>query len=688
MGSYSDNGCVNMLLNCKGLFHCEMLSFFSFFLPRDPPGRPPSLVPVAGGGTPSLHTMEPSPLSPSGAAVSLPLSLAPPPLPLPAAAVVHVSFPEVTSALLESLNQQRLQGQLCDVSIRVQGREFRAHRAVLAASSPYFHDQVLLKGMTSISLPSVMDPGAFETVLASAYTGRLSMAAADIVNFLTVGSVLQMWHIVDKCTELLREGRASATTTTITTAAATSVTVPGAGVPSGSGSTVAPSTMGSVRSHASSRASENQSPSSSNYFSPRESTDFSSSSQEAFAASAVGNGERRGGGPIFPAPVVGNEGATSGKLLLEADELCDDGGDGRSAVVPGAGLRRSTYAPPSIMPQKHWVYVKRGGNCPAPAPLGSQDQDLEEDEEEEDLVLTCEDDEDEELGGGSRVPAGGGAEATLSISDVRTLTEPPSKGEEQVNFCESSNDFGPYESGGPGTGLDDSGGPTPSTYAPSHPPRPLLPVDMQGNQILVFPSSSSSQAPGQPPGNQAEHGAVTLGGISTGGLGMQGGAVGTPGGTGSGDGNKIFLCHCGKAFSHKSMRDRHVNMHLNLRPFDCPVCNKKFKMKHHLTEHMKTHTGLKPYECSVCAKKFMWRDSFMRHRGHCERRHRLGGGGAGPGPGGPTGPALPPKRESPGMGGGKGDEAGGATPPSSRRVWSPPSLHKAEMGFSGGGGAN
>lgn len=679
-----------MFLNCKGLFHCEMFSFFSFFLPRDPPGRPPSLVPVAGGGTPSLHTMEPSPLSPSGTAVSLPLSLAPPPLPLPAAAVVHVSFPEVTSALLESLNQQRLQGQLCDVSIRVQGREFRAHRAVLAASSPYFHDQVLLKGMTSISLPSVMDPGAFETVLASAYTGRLSMAAADIVNFLTVGSVLQMWHIVDKCTELLREGRALATTTTITTAAATSVTVPGAGVPSGSGSTVAPSTMGSVRSHASSRASENQSPSSSNYFSPRESTDFSSSSQEAFAASAVGSGERRGGGPIFPAPVVGSEGATSGKLLLEADELCDDGGDERGAVVPGAGLRRPTYVPPSIMPQKHWVYVKRGGNCSAPAPMGSQDQDLEEDEEEEDLVLTCEDDEDEELGGGSRVPAGGGAEATLSISDVRTLTEPPSKGEEQVNFCESSNDFGPYESGGPGTGLDDSGGPTPSTYAPSHPPRPLLPVDMQGNQILVFPSSSSSsssQAPGQPPGNHAEHGAVTLGGISTGSLGMQGGAVGTPGGTGSGDGNKIFLCHCGKAFSHKSMRDRHVNMHLNLRPFDCPVCNKKFKMKHHLTEHMKTHTGLKPYECGVCTKKFMWRDSFMRHRGHCERRHRLGGGGAGPGPGGPTGPALPPKRESPGMGGGKGEEASGATPPS-RRVWSPPSLHKAEMGFSGGGGAN
>lgn len=184
---------------------------------------------------------------------------------------------------------------------------------------------------------------------------------------------------------------------------------------------------------------------------------------------------------------------------------------------------------------------------------------------------------------------------------------------------------------------------------------------------------------------------MTLGGTSAVGMGIPSGSGGAPGGTGNSDGNKIFLCHCGKAFSHKSMRDRHVNMHLNLRPFDCPVCNKKFKMKHHLTEHMKTHTGLKPYECSVCAKKFMWRDSFMRHRGHCERRHRMGVGGAGsvpgPGPGAPSGPPLQPKRESSAVGGGSGDEANSATPPAHRRVWSPPSVHKVEMDFSGGGGA-
>ena len=167
---------------------------------------------------------------------------------------------------------------------------------------------------------------------------------------------------------------------------------------------------------------------------------------------------------------------------------------------------------PSIVPHKQWVYVKQEWL-------------------QEDLVLTCEEDED-----------------PLPPRPPKTEEEE----DEQVDFCESSEDFpSPYG------GLEEPPEP------PGLPPRPLLPMDMQGNQILVFP-----------PQPAAEHGAVRL--------------------TAAPDGNKIFMCHCGKAFSHKSMRDRHVNMHLNLRPFACPVCS----------------------------KKFMWRDSFVRHKGHCERRHR------------------------------------------------------------------
>lgn len=43
---------------------------------------------------------------------------------------------------------------------------------------------------------------------------------------------------------------------------------------------------------------------------------------------------------MFPAPVVGSGGATSGKLLPEADEWCDDsggGGQGRGSLGLGSG---------------------------------------------------------------------------------------------------------------------------------------------------------------------------------------------------------------------------------------------------------------------------------------------------------------------------------------------------------------
>lgn len=176
----------------------------------------------------------------------------------------------------------------------------------------------------------------------------------------------------------------------------------------------------------------------------------------------------------------------------------------------------------------------------------------------------------------------------------------------------------------------------------------LFPLDMQGNQILLYSQASGlSLDAGAPPlgmaggmiggasfkGPGLEHSAVHL--SVQGGLGvdgMDGGGIG--GGSGgsnssAGGSGKVFMCHCGKTFTHKSMRDRHINMHLDLRPFHCPVCAKKFKMKHHLTEHMKTHTGLKPYDCLGCGKKFMWRDSFMRHRSHCERRSGLGESGEG-----------------------------------------------------------
>lgn len=219
----------------------------------------------------------------------------------------------------------------------------RVYYCIILFSSPL---QVLLKNMSTVSIPAVMDPLAFESVLSCAYTGQLQMLREDIVNYLTVGSVLQMWHIVDKCTELLKEGRAA-------------VGAGGAGggggvqdrgsVGGGGGSgnpgcsssngdsNAGGGTVGSrggsdggvgheqaqvVGSNEPQRApqppsrpsvSESQSPSSTNYFSPRDGSSFGGSGAAAAGASVDGGGASNT--PSYCTPSGGEE-----AFLIEEEE--------------------------------------------------------------------------------------------------------------------------------------------------------------------------------------------------------------------------------------------------------------------------------------------------------------------------------------------------------------------------------
>uniref|UniRef100_A0A3B4ZUZ6 Zinc finger and BTB domain-containing protein 22-like n=1 Tax=Stegastes partitus TaxID=144197 RepID=A0A3B4ZUZ6_9TELE len=571
-----------------------------------------------------------------------------------AASVVQVCFPSAQASVLDSLNRQREDGRLCDLSIHVQGQVFKAHRCVLAASSPYFHDQVLLKNMSTVSIPAVMDPLAFESVLSCAYTGQLRMLRDDIVNYLTVGSVLQMWHIVDKCTELLKEGRAAV---------------------AGGSESNEPQRASQPPSRPS--VSESQSPSSTNYFSPRDGSGFGGSG--AAAAGASVDGGAASNTPSYCTPSGGEEAFLIEEEEEEVEEEEEEvlyhqrkrgrgGGSGRRkkmssvseqevGVSDSFGVssyqdgedsalplqKRPTYSQPSIMPRKQWVVVKteRTEDDDLIVVSGEEGGEDEEDEEEREMELARERDRSD-----------------FNISNVRSLSaelggRAESDMDSQVDYCQSSEDYLKFEGSLMEQTLaqhlhDSAAGQSQNAnravsallgqvQSAATARAQLFPLDMQGNQILLYSQASGlSLDAAAPPlgmaggmigggsfkGPGLEHGAVHL--SVQGGLGVDGTDSG-------GMGGKVFMCHCGKTFTHKSMRDRHINMHLDLRPFHCPVCAKKFKMKHHLTEHMKTHTGLKPYDCLGCGKKFMWRDSFMRHRSHCERRSGLGEGGEGGG---------------------------------------------------------
>ncbi|XP_072243229.1 nucleus accumbens-associated protein 2 [Leuresthes tenuis] len=130
--------------------------------------------------------------------------------------LLQVEIPDFGSSVLGSLNEQRLLGHYCDVSILVQGQAFKAHRAVLAASSLYFRDLFSSAADPSSSssssssssqavfeLPSSVTPTCFQQILSFCYTGRLSMAASEQLVLMYTAGYLQIQNIVERGMELM-----------------------------------------------------------------------------------------------------------------------------------------------------------------------------------------------------------------------------------------------------------------------------------------------------------------------------------------------------------------------------------------------------------------------------------------------------------------------------------------------------
>ncbi|XP_035236213.1 nucleus accumbens-associated protein 2 [Anguilla anguilla] len=117
--------------------------------------------------------------------------------------LLQVEIPNFGSTVLGSLNEQRLLGQHCDVSIVVNGQSFQAHRSVLAASSLYFRDLFSGSSKEQFELPSSVAPACFAQILSFCYTGRLTMAASEQLVVMYTAGYLQVQHIVERGMELM-----------------------------------------------------------------------------------------------------------------------------------------------------------------------------------------------------------------------------------------------------------------------------------------------------------------------------------------------------------------------------------------------------------------------------------------------------------------------------------------------------
>jgi len=85
-----------------------------------------------------------------------------------------------------------------------------------------------------------------------------------------------------------------------------------------------------------------------------------------------------------------------------------------------------------------------------------------------------------------------------------------------------------------------------------------------------------------------------------------------------------FACtSCGRAFYSQSKLKRHAVVHSDIKPYPCPVCDRRLGRTEHLKRHLLVHTDVKPYGCSACAHTTKRLDGIRRH---IKRKHGSTGG--------------------------------------------------------------
>ncbi|KAG9266354.1 zinc finger and BTB domain-containing protein 7C isoform X1 [Astyanax mexicanus] len=126
--------------------------------------------------------------------------------------LIGIPFPNHSSDVLCSLNEQRRDGLLCDVVLVVKDQEYPTHRSVLAACSQYFKKLfTVATGDGDLSQHGVYEldfvaPESLTAILEFAYTSTLTVTASNVKEILGAARLLEIPCIINVCLEIMDTG--------------------------------------------------------------------------------------------------------------------------------------------------------------------------------------------------------------------------------------------------------------------------------------------------------------------------------------------------------------------------------------------------------------------------------------------------------------------------------------------------